>query len=299
MSACCDHIGQNFPEAGVACREIERRYRFACTEMDTEFPVVDYRSGSPRIRVEAADGNITANDVLRWATALSALEWLTAFRQRRPLNPARSLFGTLPREFQPPFVITNPAVLEAVRERIASANSERELLASLVAYHFQHVQYTPIADDQAPTADVVYAKGQTSCLPFSMALYGLLQLGGMFATMAEQPQPAGQAFHIGVMVQIGGQWLFIDPAAPDATQAITAGAKGIALPDTYVLPFYWSELVHSKKLPVAWLQRAHAMIPQDFHLTYSLSKFHAAAGEMAEARRWYHATQQLYPGVLP
>lgn len=299
MSACCDHIGQNFPEAGAACREIERRYRFACTEMDTEFPVVDYRSGNPRVRVEPADGNVTASDVLRWATALSAQEWLTAFRQQRPFDPERSLFGTLPREFQPPFVITNPTVLEAVRERITSANNERELLTSLVAYHFQRVQYTPVPDDQAPAADGVYAKGETSCLPFAMALYGLLQLGGIAATMAEQPQPSGQAFHIGVMAKIGGQWLFIDPAAPDVTQEITAQAHGIALPDTYVLPFYWSELVHGGKLSVAWLQRAHAMIPQDFHLTYSLAKFHEAAGEPAEAGRWHRATQRLYPGVLP
>lgn len=299
MSACCDHIAQNFPEAGAACREIERRYRFACAEMDTEFPVVDYRSETPRVRVEPADGNVTASDVLRWTTALSALEWLTAFRQQRPFDPERSLFSALPREFQPPFVITNPEVLDAVRARIASTKNARELLTTLVAYHFEHVQYTPVPDDQAPAADAVYAKGQTSCLPFSMALYGLLQLGGIAATMAEQPQPSGRAFHIGVLAHIGGQWMFIDPAAPDAAHAITAQAHGIALPDTYVLPFYWSELVHGGKLSVEWLQRAHAMIPHDFHLTYSLAKFHETAGEPDEAARWYRATQRLYPGARP
>lgn len=298
MSACCDHIAQSFPEAGAACREIELRYRFACTEMDTEFPVVDYRSGTPRAGIEPADGNITAKDVLRWATLLSTFEWLEAFRQKKPLVPTRSLFSALPREFRAPFIITNPKTLDAVRQRTATAKNARDLLTALVAYHFQHVTYTAIADDQAPSADAVYAKSETSCLPFSVALYGLLQLGGIPAAIAEQPQPVGRAFHIGVIAQVGGQQFFIDPAAA-AIHAITPRVGEMALPDTYVIPFYWSELVHGGTLSIEWLEQAHAMIPNDFHLTYSLAMFHEAVGEPAEARRWYRRTQQLHPGALP
>lgn len=298
MSSCCDSIAQTFPEAGSACREIERRYRFACPEMDTPLSFVDYSGPAPQRTMAPADHTIDVRDIVHWSTLLATLEWLDAFRQQQPLNPMRSFFHALPRELRPPSIITDAGVLKDVRTMMRNARDASDLFARLVAYHFAHIHYTRVFDGKAPTADAVYAQGITSCLPASAALYGVLQLGGFQVAIAEQPQPVGAAFHIGVVAEVSGQMIFIDPAASSGDTAVTPQTTEIPLPTAYLQGFYWSEAVHGAQLSAVWLQRAQALLPQDFHMAYSLAVFYELHGEMDQARLWYRVTQQLNPGYV-
>jgi hypothetical protein len=293
MSDCCHNIARDNPLMGELCSEIEERYNHACADMNIQLPFTDFTAYPPLPKVLPRDHKTTIPEVMTTALEYARSEYVANFASGKPIGQAGSFIAFLQgKQLLPPWISMDTG---SVANVLGHPSDGEHNIVSIIHRFQDRVTYSNEVKNISRNADQVFEDNEAGCLEWDYALYGVLLLTGINISFAEEvSRGLTNMFHTGLIIPSGEHDFFIDPA-----DGPTTGVLATPFSELTAMAYYLSEQVLTGARDVEWLELAHALVPKDFHLAFSLWKWHDTHGNKEDAKLWIDKCNKLNPHFLP